>query len=103
MAEIIRGTTPTVIYSFDMIKPEDISVCYLLIKQRGHPVIEKTLGDSSLTDGKLSFTLTQEETLSLSTAYPAQIVLDWKTTGGVRGRSNIVDCAVRQAGKDAVI
>lgn len=96
--EIIRGTTPTLIFTFNEIEPEDISICYLLIKQKENAIIEKTLQDSVIFNGGLSFTLTQSDTLSLSTAVPAKVVLDWKTTGGVRGRSNIYDCAVREAG-----
>lgn len=33
--EIIRGTTPTIIFTFNEIDAADISVCYLLIKQNG--------------------------------------------------------------------
>lgn len=98
--EIIRGTTPTLIFTFSEIEPSDISVCYLLIKQYGQTVIEKTLADGVVSEDGLSFTLTQSDTLALSTTYSAQVLLDWKTSGGVRGRSNIYDCAVKVAGKD---
>lgn len=96
--EIIRGTTPTLIFTFSEIEPEDISICYMLIKQRGQTIIEKTLSDGEISNGGLSFTLTQADTLSLSLASSAKVLLDWKTTGGVRGRSNIYDCAIREAG-----
>lgn len=98
--EIIRGTTPTLIFTFSEIEPSDISVCYMLIKQRGQTIIEKTLSDGVVDENGLSFTLTQTDTLALSTTNSAQVLLDWKTAGGVRGRSNIYDCAVKVAGKD---
>lgn len=101
--EIIRGTTPTLIFTFDTIDVEDISVAYLLIRQNGNTVIEKTLTDSSIVDGKLSFSLSQTETLSLSTSAPASVVLDWKTNAEARGRSNIYRFDVKQAGVDEVI
>lgn len=99
--EIIRGTTPTIIFTFNEIDAADISVCYLLVKQNGQTVIEKTLADAVLSDS-LSFTLTQTDTLSLK-LQTAQICLDWKTTGGVRGRSRVYDCAVKEAGVNDVI
>lgn len=101
--EIIRGTTPTIIFTFNEIDAADISVCYLLIKQNGETVLEKTLSDGTVIDGKLSFTLSQTETLSLTTSAPASVVLDWKTTAEVRGRSNIYRFDVKQAGVDEVI
>lgn len=101
--EIIRGTTPTLIFCFDTIRAENLATAILLIKQKNRTVIEKELNDGTVSDGQISFTLTQEETLRLSMDFSAQICLDWKTTGGVRGRSNIYDCTVRPAGKDEVI
>lgn len=98
--EIIRGTTPTLIFTFSEIEPSDISVCYMLIKQKGQTIIEKQLSDGVVDENGLSFTLTQTDTLALSTTIPAQVLLDWKTAEGVRGRSNIYDCAVKVAGKD---
>lgn len=96
--EIIRGTTPTLIFTFSEIEPSDISVCYMLIKQKGQTIIEKTLSDGVVSSEGLSFTLTQTDTLSLCTNESAKVMLDWKTTGGVRGRSNIYDCLVKMAG-----
>ncbi len=101
--EIIRGTTPTLIFTFDTINVEDISVAYLLIRQNGSTVIEKTLADGTVLDGKLSFTFSQAETLSLTTDRPASVVLDWKTVAEVRGRSNIYRFDVKQAGVDEII
>lgn len=99
--EIIRGTTPTLIFTFSEIEATDINQCYMMIKQRGQTIVEKTFADSViLEDGGLSFTLAQADTLSLCANESAKVMLDWKTTGGVRGRSNIYDCAVKVAGKE---
>lgn len=97
--EIIRGTTPTIIYTFKEIKPSDISECYLLIKQNGNTVIERTLSDGEVSDTELRFTLSQADTLSLAMD-KAQIILDWKTQQGIRGRSAIVSFSVKQEGKN---
>lgn len=101
--EIIRGTTPTMIFTFDTISVDDITVAYLLIKQSNNTVIEKTLENSTISEGKLMFTFTQTETLSLAQGVPASVVLDWKTTAGIRGRSNIYRFDVKQAGVNEVI
>lgn len=101
--EIIRGTTPTLIFTFDTIDVDDISVAYLLVKQSGNTVIEKTFEDSTISEEKLMFSFTQAETLSLAQGVPASVVLDWKTIAGIRGRSNIYRFDVKQAGVDEVI
>lgn len=101
--EIIRGTTPSIIYKFDIIEPENISVCYLTIKQKCETIIEKTLQDAVVTSESITFRLTQQDTLKLVSPYTCQIVLDWKTTSGIRGRSEIVECGVNPPGKDEVI
>lgn len=101
--EIIEGTTPTLIFTFDTVSAEDISVAYLLIKQRGNVVVQKTIEDALVSDGKLMFTLTQADTLALTVVFPATVVLDWKTASGVRGRSNVYECKVLPAGVNEVI
>lgn len=98
--EIISGTTPTLIFTFKEIEPNRISACYMLIKQRGQIIVQKTLRDGVISNGGLGFTLTQSDTLSLTTSSPAQVMLDWKTIDGVRGRSNIYECGVKVAGID---
>ena len=100
--EIIRGTTPTIIFQFKDISPTDISQCYLLIKQKGQTVIEKSISDATVTSESLSFTLAQEDTFALATQSPTQVMLDWKTIDGVRGRSVMYECNVKVEGKSNV-
>lgn len=100
--DIIRGTTPTLIFKFREIEPTDISQCFLMIKQNGKTVVEKTISDATVTTESLSFTLSQEDTFALATQNPTKVVLDWKTTGGVRGRSAMYECTIRPEGKGNV-
>ena len=100
--EIIRGTTPTIQFSFETIEPSNIVTAYLIIKQDSSVIIEKSISDSSVVEDKLSFTLTQEETLSLGKS-KAYVSLDWVTNGGVRGRSKVVPFTVSDSGKDEVL
>lgn len=101
--ELIRGTTPTIIFSFDTIQAANISVAVLCVKQSKSTVIEKELSDGLVSEGKLLFTLSQEDTLKLNPSLVAKIILDWKTSAGVRGRSNIVEATVTNPGKEEVL
>ena len=85
MASIIRGTTPTLIYKFKIVDVAEIIKAYLTIKQ-GSILIEKSLNDAVPGTDTLSWTLTQEETLSIGTRQ-ASIMLNWVTSDGTRGAS----------------
>ena len=85
MASIIRGTTPTLIYKFKIVDVSEITKAYLTIKQ-GSILIEKSLNDAVSGTDTLSWTLTQEETLSIGTRQ-ASIMLNWVTSDGTRGAS----------------
>lgn len=111
MAELIRGTTPTLMYTFSDIDPANISYAYLLLKQNGcgGNKIEKYLADASVTGdtqtvkGNISFTLSQADTLSLTSGKECQVSLDWKLTSGLRGRSRIASFSVSNSGKNEVV
>lgn len=103
--EIIQGTTPTFIFTFTDISASDISVAYFHIAQSGSVVIEKELTDATVDtdENTMSFTLTQAESLSLSTKIKAKVSLDWKLASGIRGRSAVYEASVLVATKDEVI
>ena len=105
-AQIIRGTTPTISFTFNSFSVYDISAAYLVIKQANQTIIEKSI-DSAWRDyenNKLSWYLDQEDTLLLSSIIKrALVVCDWVTSNGLRGRS--VECwvDVGEPGKNEVI
>ena len=101
--EIIRGTTPTIIFTFNLIDVTDITVAYLIFTQNNTEVLEKSISDAVVEDEKLCFTLSQEDTLSLSASSKASFSLDWKLANGTRGRSNIYETNIGNSGKDEVI
>lgn len=86
MATIIRGTTPTIKYTFQTVDPEEIAVAYLTAKQDGKTKIEKPLSAAIVETDNISWTLTQEETLSLKPAM-AYFMCNWKKADGTRGAS----------------
>ena len=102
MAQIIRGTTPTISFVFSTVNVSDITVADLTIKQEGNAVIEKDITSATTTSSSISWLLSQEDTLTLSSK-TATIVCDWKTSAGIRGRSKIQTVDIGEAGKNEVI
>lgn len=100
MISIIKGTTPTIKYTFEVINPSDIVTAVLTIKSCGIITITKTLEDATVGETDISWTLTQEETLSITTGQ-ARIMLNWVTNSSTRGASeetaiNIVQNQVQE-------
>ena len=83
MASIIRGTTPTLKYTFNSIQVSDIVTAYLSIKSNED--IEKSLADATIGEDYISWTLSQEETLSLGES--VKVMINWKLSDGTRGAS----------------
>lgn len=98
---IIVGTTPTITYTFKIVQVSDIAAAFLTIKERGTIVIEKTLSDAIVGENSLSWTLTQQETLSMKS--PCTMMLNWKTADGTRGASEEVCVTVAPNHKREVI
>lgn len=78
---IARGTTPTIKYTFTEVNVTDITIAYLTVHQ-GSISIEHDLEDATVGDGYLEWTLSQEETLALSTKNFARIQCRYKTSDG---------------------
>ena len=85
MDKIIRGTTPTIQYTFNSVNVANIAVAFLTVKSGGDIVIEKYLQDATVGAKTLSWTLTQEETLALDDVI--SVMLNWRLQDGTRGAS----------------
>lgn len=103
MNDIIRGTTPTISITFNTVATESIAVAYLTIKDAKNTLIEKNLASATVDEHSLNWTLTQEETLSLTVGMKLRIFCDWRLADGTRGRSNIATYNVSDSGKNEVI
>lgn len=86
MTNIIIGTTPTITYKFKIVSPADLTKAILTIKCNGQVILEKTLADATVGEDSLSWTLTQQETLSIGTR-SGKMMLNWLTNSGTRGAS----------------
>lgn len=103
MAQIIRGTTPTLEFTFSDITVGNITKAILTAKQNSTIMIEKDLEDATVGEKSISWTLDQDDTLKLKSGRAAEIVCDWKTDSGVRGRSNQLKVDIGEPGKNEVI
>lgn len=95
MADIIRGTTPTIIYNMQTVAVSDIAVAFLTIKSNSSIIIQKSLEDAEVGETSLSWTLTQAETLSFEANQHAKMMLNWRLAEGTRGASNEMDICFR--------
>lgn len=102
MASVIRATTPTVTYKFNVIDVADIVTAYLTIKQSGSTVIEKDLSDATVGEDSLAWEFTQEETLLMRQG-KISFMLNWKTVDGTRGASEKSVVVIEDNYKDEVI
>lgn len=95
MAQIIRGTTPTIEFKFKQVDAADLITAILTIKQSGTVLIEKEMDVATVipastdppTQSSISWELSQEECLTLAYGR-ATIMLNWLTADGTRGASN---------------
>lgn len=102
MATIIKGTTPTIKYTFSTVTPSDISVAYLTAKQDGVVKIEKDLSAAIVGEDYISWKLSQEETLLLKPT-AAYWMCNWKKNDGTRGASAEMQTMIAINQKNEVI
>lgn len=86
MAAIVIGTTPTIIYKFSIVDPQDFIAAELTIKNKNSILLKKELTDATIGEDSISWTLTQEDTLGLGTG-SMTMMLNWLTADGTRGVS----------------
>ena len=87
MAQIIRGTTPTIEFTFSQIDVSNLMAAIMTIKQSGEIVIEKDLSDAEVGEASVAWELTQAECLEL-VAGNCRIMLNWLLNDETRGASN---------------
>lgn len=102
MANIIRATTPTIKYTFKHVNVEDIVAAYMTIMMGQEVVVEKDLVQATVEEDALSWTLTQQETLSM-TGCRVSVMLNWKLSDGTRGASARTTLFMESNDKDEVI
>lgn len=79
---IIRGTTPTIKYTFSVVNPDTIVEAFLTIKQFGSVAVEKDISTMTTGEGYVTWELSQADTLALSARDSADIQLRYRTQDG---------------------
>lgn len=104
MAAIIRGTTPTLRFTFNHIDPEQIITTALTIKQNKELIVEKDLSAAiiSASEHSIAYKLTQEETLSFAVG-KVMVMHNWLLNDGTRGASKEATISVDDNHKDEVM
>lgn len=101
MDVIIRGTTPTIMYKFHTVDPNEISVAYLTACDENTVIVERDLTTATVGSGYISWTLTQEESLRLPPV--TKWMCNWKKSDGTRGASTEMHTKVVRNQKNEVI
>ena len=94
-----RGTTPT--NTFEVDRDLTGATIYITYSQDGKVIFEKTGSDLTVTEDKITCTLSQEDTLALKSGR-VEIQIRY-IQAGVADASDIIDTSVGRILKDGVI
>lgn len=88
MATIIRGTTPEIEIVFNATDPRTFDTAVLTVCKGATTILTRDLSSAdSVTGQSVKWSLTQEETLSLTNGDSLSVTCVWVTSDGVRGQS----------------
>ena len=99
---IVKGTTPTILYTFSKIDPLTITDGRFVMKQGCATVVEIPFSDATVDAEGVSFTLTQEQSLKLRSGCKAKLMFDY-TMGSTRAQSTVAEAYIGEEGVDEVI
>lgn len=100
---IIAGTTPTIEWTFDTVTVANITTAIFTVKQNGQAAIVRDLTTATIGEKKISWTLTQAETLGLSLNKTTKVYLDYVLNDGTRGAGNTQNASILESGTQEVI
>lgn len=91
--QFIRGTTPTHIFKLP-IDTNTIDQLRITYHQLGKTVLELTQEDVEIKEGKISYTLTQEQSFQFTSGHNVDIQIKVLTTMGIVMASQIMSVSV---------
>ena len=103
MDEIVRGTTPTIKYTFATIDTSNLTAAVLKIKSNDTDLITKEKTAATVGTGYIQWTLSQSETLSLTDGSYVSVCLDWLLSDGTRGIGKTITIKVSSSAVNEVI
>lgn len=87
MFKVISGTTPAFKFTFSSVDPGDIVTAIMTVKDKeGNLKVRRELDTATVGSNYISWTLTQEETLSFGEKV-VYVMVNWITRFNVRGAS----------------
>ena len=89
MKQIFPGTTPTLSFTLPF-DPALLAEAWITLQQSATDTITKTLSDCEIAGNKLSFALTQEETLKLIPNAQILIQMRVRFTDGSAAASRVI-------------
>lgn len=98
---IVRGTTPTIKFTFNVIDPVDIVAAYLTIT--GTTKIEKGISDMTIGENYVSWDFSQEETLAMIPGKEVAIQMRYRTADGKAYATRRIRETIADVDKDGVI
>ena len=101
MNEISIYSTPTFRFSFKTFNVSDLTDAVLTVKC-DNITIHKYFSESFIEDDLLCWTLSQEESKTLTVDLTARAMCDWKV-GTKRGRSKIRNYKVTETGVEEIL
>lgn len=107
MNSIVRGTTPTIRFTYNNVQVSDFVAAYLTISQKDEVLIEKDISNSYINSEKnyIEWKLSQEETLLLESGdrYNVEVQCRFKLSDKIAGASRIYSMSAIDILKDGVI
>ena len=99
---LVRGTTPTIRFTFSKIDVATIAVAYMTIEQKSI-VIEKDLSEATVGEKYIEWKLTQEDTVRLNDKVVCRVQCRYKTSDMLAYASKIYEVKPYDILKDGVI
>ena len=91
MSSLIRGTTPSLKFTYSDIDMLSINVAYMTIRQLGSNIIEKDLTEATVGSNYLLWKLTQEETLLIKENAKIEVQCRLKLNDGTAIASKVYE------------
>ena len=91
---IIRGTTPTLKFTFNTVDVSDITDAVLIVAQGGTTVIQMLKTAATVGADYIAWTIAQADSVKLDPDVPAKIQVNWKLNNGTRGASKAVYASI---------
>lgn len=88
---VIKGTTPTIKYTYSTVDVSKITKATMTIKQDNTTICKRDLESAEIGDKYLQWTLTQAETLAINEHMNIQVQCKYKLEDGTVGASEITN------------